>query len=77
MPSCYTRGQIYTTDGKSLYDLSQYGFADLNISEVFLSEGKNELWNYNLPAVITAEQSESRTCHEIINMFINFMQKLL
>ena len=61
MPSCYARGQIYTTDGKSLYDLSPYGFADLNISEVFLSEGKNELWNYNLPAVVTGEQSESHT----------------
>lgn len=36
-----------------------------------------DLWNYNLLTVLTDEQFEPCIFHEIIKMFINFMQKLL
>jgi hypothetical protein len=40
LPSCYAWGQFYTIDGKSLCDLSHYGFTDLNISEAIFVKGK-------------------------------------
>jgi hypothetical protein len=45
-PSCYAWGQFYTIDGKSLYDLSHYGFTNLNISEAIFFTGKK--WTLEL-----------------------------